>query len=105
VYTFHIDYQNGLETVTTRNVQMGPMLNSSNIYTDFGMRPANEGSNVTDPVVNATSVGSGGGNVTDANRRANMVAIQDTVVDAFSGYIDALCQYALRHSNCLSSNQ
>ncbi|PCH05811.1 Hypothetical protein PENO1_017430 [Penicillium occitanis (nom. inval.)] len=101
VYTFHIDYQNGLETVTTRNVQMGPMLNSSNIYTDFGMRPANEGSNVTDPVVNATSVGSGGGNVTDANRRANMVAIQDTVVDAFSGYIDALLLHAQQSSNTL----
>ncbi|KUL82829.1 hypothetical protein ZTR_09601 [Talaromyces verruculosus] len=101
VYTFHIDYQNGLETVTTSNVQMGPMLNSSNLYTDFGMRPANEGGNVTDPVVNATSVGSGGGNVTDANRRANMVAIQDTVVDVFSGYIDALLLHAQQSSNTL----
>lgn len=93
MYTFQIDYKNGVETVTTTNMQMGPMLNSSNLYTDFGMLPVNEGNNVTDPAVDATSVGSGGVNVTDANRRANMAAIQDTIVDAFSGYIDAMCEY------------
>lgn len=99
VYTFQIDYKEGLETVTTTNTQLGPMLNSSNIYTDFGMFPQNEGNATDNPVVNATSIGSGGGNVTDTNRRANMAAIQDTVVDAFSGYIDALSKYALRHNH------
>lgn len=109
VYTLQIGYREGLQTVTSTEMQLGPMLNSSNLYTDFGMYPQNEG-NVTDPVVNATSVGSGGGNVTDTNRRANMAAIQDTVVDTFSGYIDTLCEYTTTqvasHFSCLqSSNQ
>jgi hypothetical protein len=98
VYTLQIDYKEGLQTVTATEMQLGPMLNSSNLYTDYGMFPQNEG-NATDPVVNATSTGSGGGNVTDTNRRANMAAIQDTVVDVFSGYIDALCEYAPQRSN------
>lgn len=91
LYTFQIVYKGGLENVTTTNIQIGPILNSSNLYTDFGVFPQNEG-NDTDPVVNATSIGSGGGNVTDIYRRANMAAILDTVVDALSGYIDALCE-------------
>ena len=74
-------------------MQLEPMPNSSHLYPNFGMLPVNAGKNVTAPAVDANSVTSGGANVTDANRRANMAAIQDTIVDAFSGYIDAMCEY------------
>ncbi|OKL61050.1 hypothetical protein UA08_03129 [Talaromyces atroroseus] len=98
VYSFQIDYRNGKQYVTTTDVQSGPLLNSSNLYTDYGMYPQDGGK---DGLVNATSTGSGGGNVMDTNRRANLAAIQDTLVDAFSGYIDALIMHAQQTANTL----
>lgn len=86
-------------------MRLGLILDSSDLYTDFGMFPQNEGNATDNPAFNAASIGSGGDNVTDTNRRANMSAIQDTVVDAFSGYIYALSKYTLRHSNCFHSHQ
>ncbi|EEA28940.1 hypothetical protein EYB25_000151 [Talaromyces marneffei] len=100
VYTLRIDYREGLQTVTTTNTQLGPMLNSSNLYTDYGMRPVN-GGNGTDPIVDATSTALGGDNVMDSNRRANMAAIQDTLADSLSGFIDALLLHAQQTANTL----
>jgi hypothetical protein len=90
VYTLQIDYSNGQQYVTITSIKSNQRLNSSNLFTDYGMYPQDGGE---DGAINAGSTGSGGGNVMDTNRRANLAAIQDTLVDAFSGYIDALSEY------------
>lgn len=56
-------------------MRLGLILDSSDLYADFGMFPQNEGNATDHPAFHAASIGSGGGNVTDTNRRANMSAI------------------------------
>lgn len=90
LYSFDIGYLNGEQTVTTTNVQHITKLNASHFYDDYGLQPINGG-----PEVNSSSVSLEGGNITDINRRMNIAAIQDTLVDAFSGYIDRLCEFLL----------
>jgi hypothetical protein len=47
-------------------------------------------------LVNSSSVSLEGGNITDINRRMNIAAILDTLVDEFSGYKDRLSEFVLK---------
>lgn len=89
VYTLQVDYREGQQTVKTTSIQSGQPLKSSNLtQQDYGLQP-DDGDNV---IINATSTGSGGINIVDTNKIANMAAIQGTVTNALSGYLDALSE-------------
>lgn len=98
VYALEVNYLNGTQTVTATTVQQGQRLNSSNFYEDYGMYPQDGGSNGE---INSTSTGSGGGNVMDTNKRANIAAVQDALVYALEGYIDELILHAQQTANTI----
>ncbi|RAL00769.1 uncharacterized protein BO80DRAFT_425198 [Aspergillus ibericus CBS 121593] len=83
-YTLDIAYTGSTQSIAT-TVHPIRQLNSSGLYDDYGMYPQTGTKNSR---INATTTGASGGNVTDIYRRANLAAIQDSLVLALSGYID-----------------
>ncbi|PWY96004.1 hypothetical protein BO94DRAFT_530727 [Aspergillus sclerotioniger CBS 115572] len=98
-YTLDITYTGGTPCITTKVDPIRP-LNTSGLYTDFGVEPETM---AEDAHINATTTGSGGGNVTDIYRRANLAAVQDSLVLALSGYIDIFLLHNQPSANTIIS--
>ncbi|GKZ30031.1 hypothetical protein AbraIFM66950_007551 [Aspergillus brasiliensis] len=98
-YNLHITYTGDQQDITTEVTPIR-QLNSSYMYDYAGIYPRTGG---RDPKINATTTGETGGNVTDIFRRANLAAIQDSLVLAFSGYIDMMILHGQPTANTIIS--
>ncbi|KAL3257833.1 hypothetical protein ABHI18_006503 [Aspergillus niger] len=98
-YNLHITYTGSQQHVTTE-VNTIRQLNSSYIYDNGGIYPR---TGSLDARINTTTMGETGGNVIDIFRRANLAAVQDTVVYALSGYIDMLILHSQPSANTIIS--
>ncbi|RAL13948.1 uncharacterized protein BO97DRAFT_387983 [Aspergillus homomorphus CBS 101889] len=99
VYTVHLNYTGGVQQATVTAVTTdGGALNSSGLYDDFAIVPA---SYDRVSVINATTTGTTGQNVTELNRRANLAAVQDTLVLGLRGYIDIFVLHSQPTANTL----
>ncbi|PYI10993.1 hypothetical protein BO78DRAFT_160813 [Aspergillus sclerotiicarbonarius CBS 121057] len=98
-YTLDITYTGGTQFITTR-VDPIRQLKSSGLYDDYGMYPQ---TGTKDSRINATTTGASGGNVTDIYRRANLAAVQDSLVLALSGYIDIFLLHSQPSANTIIS--
>ncbi|RAK93385.1 hypothetical protein BO79DRAFT_284039 [Aspergillus costaricaensis CBS 115574] len=98
-YNLHITYT-GSQQYVTADVNPIRQLNSSYMYDDGGVSPR---TGTLDSQINATTTGDTGGNVIDIFRRANLAAIQDSLVLALSGYIDMLVIHGQPSANTIIS--
>ncbi|PYH71847.1 uncharacterized protein BO88DRAFT_384338 [Aspergillus vadensis CBS 113365] len=98
-YNLHITYT-GSQQYVTAEVNPIRQLNSSYMYDDGGVSPR---TGTLDSRINATTTGDTGGNVIDIFRRANLAAIQDSLVLALSGYIDMLVIHGQPSANTIIS--
>ncbi|PWY84750.1 hypothetical protein BO70DRAFT_423730 [Aspergillus heteromorphus CBS 117.55] len=97
IYTVHLTYTGG-QPHTTSEVHPVRPLNSSYLYDDYGMYPQ---TGSPDARLNATATGATGGTVTEIYRRANLAAVQDSLVLALSGYIDIFLLHSQPSANTI----